>query len=250
MIVTGSSQLGAQRRRHLRLADGFEYFKGEWLETGQAPDLSPTMFLVEQGPHSTLRTHFHRENEFQVVVQGGGLFGRHPVQAVAVHYAGAFTGYGPIVAGPEGLSYFTIRSIYESGAVMLPEGREQLPRGPKRQLYGARHEPADLEALARLRSVESSDLIPMQDDRIAARVMRIPCREIATAETPVGSGGQFHMVLAGGIVHEGRELRRWESVFVSPDEKPISLQAGNEGAEVLFLQLAPKAAEYSRETVA
>ena len=70
MIVTGSAKHGQSRRRKLRLEDGFEYFKGEWLEAGQDPHLSPTMFLIEQCPHSKLATHFHRQNEFQVVVEG------------------------------------------------------------------------------------------------------------------------------------------------------------------------------------
>ncbi len=88
MIVTGSAEHGQSRRRRLKLEDGFEYFKGEWLEAGQDPHLSPTMFLIEQGPHSKLAAHFHRQNEFQVVVEGAGTFGTHAVQAITVHYAG------------------------------------------------------------------------------------------------------------------------------------------------------------------
>lgn len=244
MIVLGSQERGQSRRRHLRLEDGFEYFKGEWLESGQGPGLSPTVFLVEQGPHSRLATHFHRENEFQVVVHGGGKLGPHAVQAVTVHYAGAYTGYGPIVAGEEGLSYFTIRSVFEQGAVFLPEGREKMVRGPKRQLHSEPYPAAEADALAARKSTEALELFPAQPDGIAAtRILLAPGGE-TRAPGAQGSGGQFLMVMAGTLVHEGRSLTRWESIFVSPDESPLPLRAGAGGADVLSLRLAAKAPEY------
>src|SRR3546814_2657233 len=51
---------------------------------------------------------------------------------ITIHYAGAFTGYGPLIAGPEGLSYFTIRSIHEEGANILPHAASQMLKGPRR----------------------------------------------------------------------------------------------------------------------
>jgi hypothetical protein len=36
------------------------------------------------------------------------------------------------VAGPEGLSYFTIRSIHEEGANILPDAASQMLKGPRR----------------------------------------------------------------------------------------------------------------------
>ncbi|HEY8357467.1 MAG TPA: hypothetical protein VIL30_08380 [Ramlibacter sp.] len=244
MIVVGSQEHGLSRRRHLRLPNGFEYFKGEWLEAGQDPGLSPTMFLVEQGPHSTLAPHFHRENEFQVVVQGGGKFGAHDVHAVMVHYAGAYTGYGPIVAGDQGLSYFTIRSVFEQGAVFLPEGRDQMVRGPKRQMHSKCYlEAGDQELRART-ATEVQPLFPPQPDGVAATRILLPPGGAGEA-AGTGRGGQFVMVIAGSLVYQQRTLTRWETVFLSPDEGPLPLQAGAGGADVLCLTLAVTATEYS-----
>lgn len=245
MIVTGSQEHGLSRRRHMRLDDGFEYYKGEWLEAGQDPGLSPTMFLVEQGPHSTLAPHFHRENEFQVVVQGGGQFGAHKVQAITVHYAGAYTGYGPVVAGDEGLSYFTIRSTFEQGAVFLPHGRDQMVRGPKRQFHSQPYPAADAQELAARRSTEVIELLPPQPDGIAATRILLPPGGQAQAPSPAGGSGQFVMVIAGSLVHQGRTFTRWEPIFLSPDEAPLPLRAGAGGADVLSLKLAAKALEYT-----
>lgn len=134
---------------------------------------------MEQGPHSALAPHFHRKNEFQVVVQGGGHFGAHAVQAITVHYAGAYTGHGPVVAGDEGLSYFTILSVFEQGAAFLPQGRDQMVRGPKRQFHSPPYPAADAQALAARRDAETLELIPPQPDGIGAT--RAICKALQIA---------------------------------------------------------------------
>src|SRR5688572_4110454 len=66
----------------------------------------PQGYLAMMAPQSRREPHFHRVNQFQVVVAGEGLIGKHPLHPGAVHYADAFTPYGPIVAGSAGLSFF------------------------------------------------------------------------------------------------------------------------------------------------
>ena len=80
----GTAEHGRRRRRFLRLDNGFEYHKSEWLESPADDVPSPTAFLVEQGPGSTLPTHFHTQNEFQVVV-GFGKESRDKVGTVPFH---------------------------------------------------------------------------------------------------------------------------------------------------------------------
>ncbi|NYT61491.1 hypothetical protein H0A66_04045 [Alcaligenaceae bacterium] len=245
MVITGSAQHGQSTRRKLKLDDGFEYFKSEWLESGQDPRLSPTMFLIEQGPHSTLRAHFHLQNEFQLVVQGDGKFGSHSVQAITVHYAGAYTGYGPIIAGAEGLSYFTIRSVFEQGAVMMPEGRGLMVRGPKRQLHSQPFPPASAAALAQRKDTEWVDIFSPQPDHVAATRLLLPPDGTIIAPSNTGSSGQYIIPVAGSLWHDGREVTRWDPIFVSADEPPLPLLAGAGGADVLCLRLAIQAPEYA-----
>lgn len=247
MISIGTAEHGRLKRRHLKLANGFEYFKGEWLESDQHPLRSPTVFLVEQPPHSVLPTHFHTQNEFQVVVQGSGMFGRHPVREISVHYAGAYTGYGPIVAGPEGLSYFTIRSVYESGAHFLPEGKAKLRMGPKDQRYSEAIDPLDAEALARLAASEQRELLE-DGGGVASRLLRLAPRAALRSAHSSPSNGQFLMVLAGTLRYQERELGRLEMLFVPPeDADALQAVAGSGGAEVLVLQIPPQATVYLDE---
>ena len=244
MIITASASLGQARRRHLRLPDGFEYYKSEWMECGQDPVLSPTVFLVEQVPGARLVTHFHGQNQFQVFVAGSGTIGPHALGPVVVHYAGAYTGYGPIVAGAQGLSYFTIRSVFEQGAMVLPEKRDMMRRGPKRQFHTAQILPSEPDALAALASAVVEDLVADQPDGVAVRRIRIPPGQASAGLDPSLGWGQFSMVIAGSLEHQGRALVRWESLFASPDEAAPVLRAGPEGADVLCLRPAPQDPAY------
>lgn len=243
MIRIGTAEHGRQRRRFQRIDDGFEYFKGEWLESPADAVPSPTAFLIEQAALSTLRTHFHVQNEFQVVVAGGGTIGRHAARAVSVHYAGAYTGYGPIVAGPEGLSYFTLRSRLESGAYFIPEARHKLVPGPKLQRFGAPIDPASPAQLQALEAIRVEDNIACEDGMFA-RVVLLPPDAALPIRHEGPSSGQFQMVLAGTLCAQANRLGPLEMVFSGPDDPDPGLVAGPQGAQVLSLQLPVRAAAY------
>ena len=244
MIVTGTRAHGEMRRRFLQLPDGFSYHKGEWMESGQDPLLSPTVFLIEQGAEKVLPTHWHRENQFQVVVGGAGTMGHHEIGPIMVHYAGAYSGYGPIIAGPQGVMYFTIRAVHEQGAMMAATDRERMVRGPKRQMTSERYQPLDDAGMAALGAPHCADLIPPAPDKLAAQVWQLPPGGSAMALEPAGSSGQFLMVLAGALHHADQALGQWETVFVSADEPAQWLQAGEAGAQVLLMQIPVKADVY------
>lgn len=244
MIAIGKRDFGVLRRRRLTLEDGTPYHKGEWMESGEDANLSPLMFLVEQGPHTILPSHFHRQNEFQLVVRGDGSFGSHGVNRYALHYAGAYTGYGPIVAGREGLAYFTIRAVFETGGFMLPASRGDMVRGPKRQLFCEPFGAASAQELCRLDAVGHVEIFTGQPDLLAARRILIPPGREGFALDARGSSGVFNIVLAGRISYDGGELGELESVFACADEPPPTFTASDSGAEVLSLRIPPKALAY------
>lgn len=244
MMVTGSAAAASGRRVDVPIQDGRIAGKTDWLEAGRDPTLSPTAFLVELPPDSVLDTHFHRENQFQLFVRGEGSIGRHPIRPLTVHYAGAYTGYGPLVAGPEGVTYFTIRPVFDTGALYLSQARDQMVRGPKRQLQSEPVIPMSPDALRGLQARNVVDLIALQPDRIAARLVRLPPHAAHVDLDPAASGGQFLVVIGGSIARADGGLHRLDMVFLSADEPPFRLQAGADGAEVVLLQLPVKAHAY------
>lgn len=242
MIVTGTRSHSQERRRPIAVAES-TFFKGEWMESGQDPVLSPTVFLAEQPPDYTLQTHFHRQNQFQLFVEGTGTLGRVPVDAVTVHYAGAYTGYGPLLSGPQGLKYFTIRPVFDTGFIPATEAREKMVRGPKRHAQASLGVPWSEEQLAALKSVEDHFAIPPELG-LAARHLRLPPHARWQLTHVADSTGAFLFVLSGTAVAAGRQLSPWESVFASADET-LDVVAGDSGAELVALHVPPTEPEYA-----
>jgi hypothetical protein len=129
MILTANSEAARQRRR--KTGNGWlTTFIGEnrnTLQQGQtapaAGVIYPMAFLVEKEPHAVTKPHFHEADQYQVIVQGGGRLGTHGVGTVAVHYTDAWSAYGPIVAADEGISWFTLRNTWDSGALHAGRAR-------------------------------------------------------------------------------------------------------------------------------
>lgn len=226
------------------VVEGDTYYKSDWMDSGRDPEHSPTVFLVEQAPHVSLRTHFHRQNQFQLFVRGGGRLGPHDVSALTVHYAGAYTGYGPLVAGAEGLAYFTLRPVWETGSLTMKDHPQEMRRGPKRSLHSTPVRTATPGELRALPALVQENLIPLQADGLAARLYSLPPAEVLRLAAGTGHAGQFHVVIAGAVQACGRLLRPWSSLFLAPGEPPPPLAAGPEGAQLACLQFPPKAEEY------
>lgn len=235
MISFGRKSLADVRRRAIPVVND-TFHKGEWMETGTDPRLSPTVFLAEQPPNCELLTHFHRQNQFQLFVEGTGSLGRDTVGPVTVHYAGAYTGYGPLLSGEAGLKYFTIRSVFDTGFIPATEAREKMVRGPKRHAQASLGEPWSAARLAKLQEVQVAWAMP-EDRGLGAVHLRLPPGASIPLESIAASSGQFVFVLAGSAAVAGTELAPWESGFATADERAVSVVAGESGAELVALHM-------------
>ena len=244
MIGLGTRRNGELRRRPIPVLDA-TYFKAEWMESGTDPQLSPTVSLIEQPPEAVLVPHFHRQNQFQLFVEGGGFIGSTVLAPLTIHYAGAFTGYGPVVAGPQGVKYFTMRAVCESGLVPISEAREKMVRGPKRHAQAGPLSVATPSELRALESMTTQPAIPMADDGLGAEIIRCPRAGTLAVSRHPASEGLFVVVLAGALEHDGVELTPWESLFVTTANPLPRLTAGKDGVEVVVLHAPRKAAAYS-----
>ncbi|MSQ58025.1 MAG: hypothetical protein EXR35_11225 [Limnohabitans sp.] len=205
----------------------------------------PQSFLVEQDPHWVLQTHFHQEHQFQVFVAGSGTIGKNPLTKLAVHYASPHSAYGPLIAGDEGISYFTLRAVGDVGAWYIPDARKHLStRAPKQQAHGAPSSIVDADELLKLKSVVQEEIITLNEQGLGAWLMRLPPHAKAPApELANTGGGRFYVITLGSLISEGEEMEGLATVFATPDED-IVLQAGDKGLEVLILQY-PKVAQQS-----
>lgn len=231
MIRTGTLEKARAGRRHLILPNGTGYWRNGLIASPPEDSIAPQAFLVEQDAGTVIEPHFHMENEFQVMVAGSGSLGRHAVEPVVVHYAGAHTGYGPITAGPGGLSYFTLRARMDGGAQFLPGARDRMQRVARRHLLGDALRPLQTPAS----SLEVITVIEPQPDGVAAWMLRVPAGGFVSAPRHAG-GARYLLVIAGELELNGERLPRFAAAFVSAEEPVPPLRAGAHGLEVLVLQ--------------
>lgn len=243
MIAYGTAAHGASRRR-LVSAMGIDFRKAEWMDTGADPVLSPTVSLIEQPPDTVLGAHFHRQNQFQVFVDGGGSIGSTPLAPVTIHYAGAYTAYGPLAAGPQGIKYFTIRPVCESGALAVEQAREMMVRGPKRHATSATLALPGAGQLVRMPTMVREDVIPHAVDGLGASVLTAGAASDVHVPWAAGASGLFMVVLGGSLLAGNLELCPWENLYASgPSELP-GLAAGEQGVAVACLFVPAKAEAY------
>ncbi len=196
----------------------------------------PQAFLVEQEAGAAVPPHFHYVDQFQVFVAGTGHLGRHEVSPLSVHFAGASTGYGPILPGNDGLSYFTFRaSADETGAQYLPGARSRMRAGPRRNVVVERIFLSTPTALTERAASETEQALE-KGDGLAVYLLRIaPNEALATPDTSLGCGASM-LVANGELVLNAKPYPAWSCLYAAGSEGAISLQAGKSGAEVLYLR--------------
>ncbi len=248
MILTANSEIARQTRR--KTGNGWHTtFIGEnrnTLKEGQAaPEagvLYPMAFLVEKEPHAVVKPHFHQADQYQVVVQGGGRLGTHDVGTVAVHYTDAWSAYGPIVAADEGISWFTLRNAWDSGASYMPAAREQL-RAARQQNLAHREATAPpmpvlaAAELVRTKEIGRATVLEQTADGMASWRYRLPGGACLRGPAPGEGGGQFWIVLSGSAsAASATDLPVNSCLFVGPGDRPLTAQAGVGGTELLCVQ--------------
>ncbi len=191
----------------------------------------PVAFLVEQDPDVTVGAHFHQSDQFQVVVQGAGRLGTHAVAPIAIHFTAAFSPYGPIRAGAEGISYFTLRNGWDPGARYMPGARADLPR-PRRHREAMAGPLTAVDALAAGRE----SILGPEPDGLAAWRWRLLEDARLEGPDPQAGRGQFWLVLGGTLMRDGQALGRHACVFIGGDEPALVAAAGAGGLDLLVMQ--------------
>ncbi|GGE32855.1 hypothetical protein GCM10007276_07630 [Agaricicola taiwanensis] len=233
MTIGISAAQAADTRIRKSLKNGTGYFRSRYVndENSGKPE-GPTCYLIEQDPSSVIPAHFHQANQFQVMVRGGGHLGKREINGVLVHYTDAYTPYGPINSGEEGLHYFTLRDGFDPGARFMPEQRAELVRkhGHHRHMVSV-IVPTDLVTSGDEDRVE---LIAAQEDGLEATLFHLKAGESLPPAKGAG-GGQFALVLRGSLQHLDQSIEDRGCIYAAADSS-VSAMAGGEGAEVILMQ--------------
>jgi len=218
---------------------------------------APNAKIIEQQAGCVIPAHFHTCHQFQVVSAGGGLLGRKPVQPWTVHYTSPDTGYGPIEAGEEGLSYYVLRPQIDPGAKFMPQSRGLMRAGlPKHHAVSGPIDVPGASALAALGTMRVQTCLPLTPEGMAVWQVGLPPGERLLASELPGEGARFYLVTAGALVHvdvgapaDGparahaatQPLLSVGSLCFAERADAFSLRASPVGADVLVLQFPPEA---------
>lgn len=242
-VMTSAEQARVNRRRG-QAADGVTFWHTLYLGTSRynmAPGtadpepgtLFPMAFLVEQDPGSVAHAHYHQADQFQVVVRGRATLGTHGVAPVTVHFAGAYTAYGPIQASEDGVHYFTLRNGFDPGARFMERAEH---RAALRAIPSRRHREAVAGPIEPLTSPGMATLLPANPNGPGAWRYRLDAGERLKGPNPVSGAGQYWLVLSGSLHRDDAEYGSNACGFVYPDDACFTGRAGPNGLDILAMQ--------------
>lgn len=246
MIFTADAEVASRNRRET--PNGWNTaFIGRnryMLKPDETPpgedELYPVAFLVEKGPGGITKPHFHRADQFQVVVGGSGKLGLHDTGGVAVHYTDAYSAYGPIVAAGEGIAWFTLRNAWDPGAKYMPANRAELRAARDRYTHWeATTDPVPPVAEAMLGKLTGATRAQVLEGEhgLASWRYQLPPNGSLTGPDPSTGGGQYWLVLAGSSALAGSALLGVNScAFIGPDDGALLAESGPAGVELLCMQ--------------
>ncbi len=243
MVQAVAGQEALKERRVIKSrGTGEEHWRTDFLgRPGDGGNIKeePQAFLIEMHADESILPHFHEVDQFQVFVAGSGGMGRQAAGTLAVHYADHHTGYGPINAGPQGYSYFTLRARSDPGAHYLhrPGYREALKPSRKRHGVAAGITLSTEPVLMDLKQAKEELLLQDLDgsDGLGASIIRMGPGMTRTGPDPRPTGGQYYLVLNGSLEFDAGKYPAWSTVFVAWDDVPLSFRAGTKGLEALLL---------------
>jgi len=239
-MIVGDFESVRTRRGSVTIFNGDTYGRTNIVAEGDAERPGPHAFLVEQSPGIVLPSHFHMNDQFQVVVAGSGRLGRHPIAPIAVHYARGKTGYGPIVADGDGLWYLTLRARLEYGAHYLADPKTQIDRtAPKFHATSGQHPVEEAQAARQRPAPERVEVLPATADGLGAWIDRLPPGAALPPRAPHDDApgpGCFRVIVGGSATLDGAVLRPWSCLWSDAGEPAPALVAGADGVEVLALR--------------
>ncbi len=209
--------------------------------SSKSPAPGPQATMSELNPHESLVPHFHGVTMFQLFIAGSGTLGKQalPLQPVTVQFKDHHTAYGPVVAGPQGLSFAALRMVTgDSAPVYLdrPGYRDLLKPSKRRHITSS---PVGISIEPVLKSRKEAAWEPLfekSDDGLAAHVVRLGAHMAVDGPDPRAAAGYYVFVVNGSLMNQDAELSLWSMAVVEPNENGFEIRAGSGGLEALVLQ--------------
>ena len=201
----------------------------------------PQSLMTQMCANETILPHFHPVAQFQIFPSGAGMLGKSEVRPLMLQYKDHHSAYGPLTAGPHGLTFISLRNrTGDSHPVYIgkPGYREKL-KPSKRRNWVSPHIPLSTEAVLKSRKEVAWE--PVYDpakitDEMNAHIVRLGGGMSTQLTDPKAGGGIYLFVANGELDMQNKLLPRWSMVYVEPEEDATEIRAGAKGLELLVMQ--------------
>ena len=206
----------------------------------------PQALMTQMSANETILPHFHGVAQFQIFPAGSGMMAKSEVRPLMLQYKDHHSAYGPLVAGPHGLTFIALRNrVGDSVPVYLskPGYREKL-KPSKRRNWISPHITLSTRPILQFRKQASWEPIfePEKTEKIkdemSAQLLRLGGGMSVMGPDPRMGGGYYVFVANGSLQMPGQTLPPWSMVFVESGEDALEIKAGNIGLEALVMQFA------------
>jgi hypothetical protein len=218
---------------------GSSYFGPRYSTDELSP--GPQSLMTQMCAGETILPHFHGVSQFQLFPDGSGTVAKTELRPLMLQYKDHHTGYGPLVAGPHGLTFISLRNrTGNSHPVYIgrPGYREALRPG-KRRNWVTPTIPLSTRPVLQYRTDVSWEPLydaARIDDELAAFILRMGTGLSTPGLDPEAGGGCYLFVANGSLELCGQSLPRWSMVYADPGEAAYTITAGPLGAEVVVMQ--------------
>ena len=222
---------------------GASYFGPRYSTADGSAGPAPQALMTQMSPNETILPHFHGVAQFQIFPSGAGVMGKTEVRPLMLQYKDHHSAYGPLVAGPQGLTFIALRNrIGDSAPVYLSKpGYKEKLKPSKRRNWISPHIALSTRPVLQYRKEVSWEHVfePAKiTDELSAQLLRLGAGMSAMGPDPKAGGGYYIFVANGSLAINGQTLPAWSMVFVEPHADAYEIKAGSTGLEALVMQFA------------
>ncbi len=201
----------------------------------------PQALMTQMGSNETILPHFHGVAQFQIFPSGAGMMGKTEVRPLMLQYKDHHSAYGPLIAGPHGLTFIALRNrIGDSAPVYLSKpGYKEKLKPSKRRNWISPHIALSTRPVLQFRKEAAWEPVFEPEkikDELSAQLLRLGSGMSAMGPDPAIGGGYYVFVANGSMEVQDRTLPVSSLVFVEPGEAAHEIKAGRVGLEALVMQ--------------
>jgi len=201
----------------------------------------PQALMTQMGSNETILPHFHGVAQFQIFPSGAGMMGKTEVRPLMLQYKDHHSAYGPLIAGPHGLTFIALRNrIGDSAPVYLSKpGYKEKLKPSKRRNWISPHIALSTRPVLQFRKEPAWEPVFEPEkikDELSAQLLRLGSGMSAMGPDPAIGGGYYVFVANGSMEVQDRTLPVSSLVFVEPGEAAHEIKAGRVGLEALVMQ--------------